>query len=389
MPYGNLAKTLVANGYDFDIVNDDLLQHRAAFRDGRIEINGYAYRVLILPRATVVPIETMRAIRDFAQAGGTVVALDELPHDGRRAEELRGERPRVEADRRQASSWRPPGGQSGGIFLPEYKIGRTPFQSRRGSPDSRPRRWTAPQRRLLGRAEPRDAARFCRSGRCRRAERRPDVHPQAHRRRGCLFRLQSRSRIRIATDVTFRVTGKTPQRWNAVTGAISPVPDYRADAGGTTIRAGVRAVGIGVLRVRARRHARGTTARGNRSQTADARAVAHRRRLADEARGVWFRDLGDERRRAWPPGPTLRGRGIFPAPAATRSNSTLPAERLADRARFMLDLGQVGNIAEVELNGQTVGVAWMAPLSARHHPRRPCREEPPGGATSPTRSSTT
>ena len=44
MPYGNLAKTLVANGYDFDIVNDDLLQHRAQFRDGRVEINGYPYR---------------------------------------------------------------------------------------------------------------------------------------------------------------------------------------------------------------------------------------------------------------------------------------------------------------------------------------------------------
>ncbi len=35
MPYGNLAKTLVANGYDFDIVNDDLLQHRAKFRNGQ------------------------------------------------------------------------------------------------------------------------------------------------------------------------------------------------------------------------------------------------------------------------------------------------------------------------------------------------------------------
>ena len=28
---------------------------------------------------------------------------------------------------------------------------------------------------------------------------------------------------------------------------------------------------------------------------------------------------------------------------------------------MMLDLGQVGTIADVELNGQAVGVAWMAP----------------------------
>jgi hypothetical protein len=40
---------------------------------------------------------------------------------------------------------------------------------------------------------------------------------------------------------------------------------------------------------------------------------------------------------------------------------TLPAEQLTDGARLTLDLGRVGNIAEVELNGQAVGVAWMAP----------------------------
>ncbi len=40
---------------------------------------------------------------------------------------------------------------------------------------------------------------------------------------------------------------------------------------------------------------------------------------------------------------------------------TLPSDWRADRGRFLLDLGRVGNIAEVELNGQPAGVAWMAP----------------------------
>jgi hypothetical protein len=39
----------------------------------------------------------------------------------------------------------------------------------------------------------------------------------------------------------------------------------------------------------------------------------------------------------------------------------VPAERLASARRVILDLGRVGNIAEVELNGRSVGVAWMAP----------------------------
>ena len=36
MPYGNLGKTLVANGYDFDLSNDDVLQNRARIENGCI-----------------------------------------------------------------------------------------------------------------------------------------------------------------------------------------------------------------------------------------------------------------------------------------------------------------------------------------------------------------
>lgn len=40
---------------------------------------------------------------------------------------------------------------------------------------------------------------------------------------------------------------------------------------------------------------------------------------------------------------------------------SMPADRLLPGSRLTLDLGQVGNIAEVALNGHAVGVAWMAP----------------------------
>ena len=39
----------------------------------------------------------------------------------------------------------------------------------------------------------------------------------------------------------------------------------------------------------------------------------------------------------------------------------MPAASLANHPRCLLDLGQVGNLAEVELNGQPMGVAWMQP----------------------------
>lgn len=79
LAFGHLPKTLVANGYDFDVANDDLLLNHAEIRDGRLVINGYDYSVLILPRVLCLAPETLEKIGRFAEAGGTVFALNTLP----------------------------------------------------------------------------------------------------------------------------------------------------------------------------------------------------------------------------------------------------------------------------------------------------------------------
>jgi hypothetical protein len=79
VPFGPLPKLLVASGYDFDCVNDDLLQHSATIRDGQLTINGYSYSVLILPRVLTLAPETLAVIERFVRAGGTVFALETLP----------------------------------------------------------------------------------------------------------------------------------------------------------------------------------------------------------------------------------------------------------------------------------------------------------------------
>ena len=79
MPFGTLPKILVANGYDFDCVNDDLLLNHAQVKDGRLVINGYDYSVLILPRAICLSPETLGVVAKFVEAGGTVLALEKLP----------------------------------------------------------------------------------------------------------------------------------------------------------------------------------------------------------------------------------------------------------------------------------------------------------------------
>jgi hypothetical protein len=79
LPFGHLPKTLIANGCDFDCVNDDLLLNHAEIKNGKLVINGYDYSVLILPRVLCLAPETLAKIEQFVQSGGTVFALNTLP----------------------------------------------------------------------------------------------------------------------------------------------------------------------------------------------------------------------------------------------------------------------------------------------------------------------
>ena len=79
VPFGKLPKILVASGYDFDCVNDDLLQHHSEICDGKIIINGYTYSALILPRVRFLAPETLAVVERFARGGGAVFALNTLP----------------------------------------------------------------------------------------------------------------------------------------------------------------------------------------------------------------------------------------------------------------------------------------------------------------------
>ena len=347
MPYGDLAKTLVANGYDFDIVNDDLLQHRAVFHDGQIEINGHARRVLILPRATVMPIETLRAIRAFAQAGGTVVALDARPAAAaglQQHEENDRELKQIVASLFSTDPAHP----SGGIFL-AYRIDRAPFNP--GRQPSRPTPpLTAEQRQLLAVLERVTPPDFALAGRAQ-----SDGLTFIHKRTDDVdvYFVCNLQPQRVATEVTFRVTGKTPQRWNAITGQIAAVPRCRAEGGGTTIpvafepwESAFYVFAPGQL---------SASAAGAAAPESEPFAITGMWQMKLEGYGFESFATNVNVLASWTENPRTRH---FSGTGRYEIEFTLPTGRFAP---CLLDLGQVGTVADVELNGASVGVAWMVP----------------------------
>lgn len=79
VPFGRLPKMLVAAGYDFECVNDDLLVRHARMADGMVHLNGFACPVVVLPDVTCLDPATALALERFAAAGGTLFALKTLP----------------------------------------------------------------------------------------------------------------------------------------------------------------------------------------------------------------------------------------------------------------------------------------------------------------------
>jgi len=77
--WGELGKLLNANGYAFDLINDDVLLHRAQIADGEIKVGNLSYKALIMPNIQALPVETLLFIKDYVQKGGVVIALERVP----------------------------------------------------------------------------------------------------------------------------------------------------------------------------------------------------------------------------------------------------------------------------------------------------------------------
>ncbi len=77
--WGELGNLLISNGYDYDLINDDALQNFAQIGSGKIKIRNMEYKILILPNVATIPLKTLQFIEKYVESGGVVIALERLP----------------------------------------------------------------------------------------------------------------------------------------------------------------------------------------------------------------------------------------------------------------------------------------------------------------------
>jgi hypothetical protein len=181
-----------------------------------------------------------------------------------------------------------------------------------------------------------------------------------HRRDGTtdIYFLSNQSAVATTADVVFRVAGKQPELWDAVTGAIRDLPEWREENGRTIVplQFAPRQSWFVVFR---------------KPTTEDRRPMAGnfpKLVALQELTGAWtvafdpkwggpakvaFEKLVD-----WTTRPED---GIRYYSGTATYRTTFESNALDPKPAIYLDLGVVKNVARVRLNGHILGVIWTAP----------------------------
>ena len=307
----------ILTGYDFDWCNEDALLHRVTARDGRLVLpDGVSYRVLVLPDHGILSLPVARKLREFVQAGVAIT----------------GPKPLRTAS---LSGWPESESELQAIADELWQKDRIATQA------------TAAEL-LAKRGIPADVAWTTGS------------LDWIHRRDGDadIYFLSNPTKITGNTEVTFRSHGRQPELWNPLTGERRDATAFSQANGQTLVPITFDPYGsiFVVFRKPITPQAAGTT-RDNEIHLTQAAEIAGPWTVAfDPAWGgpatIRFDVLSD-----WTQHPDAGIRN-YSGTATYQTSFRKPA----GHGPFVLDLGNLAEMATVRINGQDLGrVLWTPP----------------------------
>jgi hypothetical protein len=315
----------VQPGYDYDVITEEALLERASVRDGKIVLpDGMDYRVLVLPDRDEISLPVLKKIKDLVAAGATVIGPK--PAHGETLENFVSTDAKVKklAD----ELW---GGQAGSGRVVTGKTAREVLLADGVQPDCEFNGATDGSfdyiHRTTGEAE--------------------------------IYFVASRTNSAMTGTVAFRVTGRVPELWNAVTGEHEFTTAYEEKDGRTFVPLAFDPCGswFVVFREPAARHP--AVARSNDPEL----------KPVQEISGAWMVQFdpkwgGPETASfnelvSWPTRPES-GIKFYSGTATYKKTFALPGLK-DENARLLLDLGDVRELAEVKMNGKSCGIVWCPP----------------------------
>ena len=324
----------LAAGYDYDVTDSDVIVNRMRVVDGRIVLpDGMSYALLALPAQDHIPAEVLEKIASLVKDGATVVGpepardprlLDQASRTSRvraLADELWGNDPAATAKGRAVGK--------GKVFA-----GVTPTEV------------------LKSLAVPPDFT-------CEKNAGGPEVD-FIHRRTADadLYFVRNTSSNSGVARCHFRAHGRQAELWDPATGLDGFRVACAEDAGGTTVDLPLAS------------HA-STFVVFRDGPAATPAPMFAQVDAADRVDGPWSvrftpgwgapDQTGFPSLKSWTDSAD-EGIKYYSGTAVYQKTLDLPAAKLADGRRIMLDLGDVREVAEVALNGKPLGIVWKPPF---------------------------
>jgi hypothetical protein len=388
--WGDLSKLILSNGYDFDLINDDVLLHHSDLSAGTIQVRNLIYKILVVPNIHALPLASMKRIQEFAQNGGTVIALEQTPGASTGLADYQNNDAEVRAI--ATDMFRQPVGMNG-TGEHEYGRGRTYFMKKvleRTDPLDLRSSVFDPFVNTLRRHVPPDMSiDFVREG-LRENNGLVFLHrtlPQAD-----IYFVANVQDRAIDMPVAFRVTGMAPQAWNPYNGEIKPLFEYDQQDGRTVVPlrlapfestilmftsqerphvaysdfakvVDVDSEGFVALAARNGVHSvvpSGAGWHSTQSVSVDSLPapyeISGNWQLTLEGPGFPRTERALSHLASWTDDPDTK---YFSGTGRYIISFDLPPSYVVPDLLLQLSVGDVGNVADVEMNGKPVGVIWV------------------------------
>jgi hypothetical protein len=346
--------------YDYDVVNTDVIVNRMAVKDGRIVFpDGMSYCVLVLPDQRDMQLEVLVKLEKLVLEGATIIGPKPLDVPGMQDHESRTEKLRALADK----MW----GACDGTTVKQNSYGKGKVV------------WGLNARQWL--AQESVGPDFS----CQSAEHAANldyIHRQTEDTD--IYFVRNKSLQAVSADCLFRVKDSTPQLWDPTDGSMKPVYFYKKAAGGMSVRLDLPPGGsifvvfseidssdsVDTAAIQCFQNGEYTVT-GSKGQTKQVKVddlpaplvLAGEWTVAFDPEWGAPAEIKLDKLISWTEHED-EGVKYYSGSGFYTKVLDVPAEWIASGRRVHLDLGDVRELAEVFVNGESAGVLWKPPFRA-------------------------
>lgn len=336
VPAREFLRPVLPDGYECDMANTDVLMNRLKVKDGRLLLpDGMSYRILVLQERSTYGPEVLERIRELVKAGATVVGPKPIRAPGLSDYPQRDTRMKQLAD----ELW----GDIDGESVTENSCGQGRVI------------WGRPLDGVL-------SGDHCRPDftcTTNKNIKKPVKYIHRSMPGADIYFVSNQSDDPFEAECTFRVIGRQPEIWDAVTGQHRDARQYTQcdDSTSVPLEFAPRQSWFVVFRKPSdQKHSQGSNfPKVVESETIDGPWTVHFDPKWGGPESIVFEQLSDWSEHA------IEGIKYYSGKATYEKTFELPESIKNTGDRLYLDLGRVENVAQARLNGKDLGVVWTAP----------------------------